>query len=341
MIASTQTNHPLSGSGKNVAKTLTPVELATAKLKSAGLRITQPRLAILHDIDDAAFKKAVGAIESASGKAPRTEKDFRRLLDDKSIDAIAIATPDHWHALLTVLGCQAGKDVYVEKPASHNLVEGRRMVQAARKYDRVVQLGTQRRSSSYVKDAVERIRSDLPATAEAPIVARIDVEGQAILTYAVTAPAMTPEELSWFVDDTVIRKLQGLKGVARVDRNGGVTREIKVEIDPDRLNALGATAGDVNRALRSVNVDLTGGSAKMEGAIELAEEVFHVPVRLGVPQAVNGLSDVVRNPIFSTGVGLLQYARDNHLPANGRGRRPSLNPKSAFDRMKSWFQGNL
>ncbi len=112
-----------------------------------------------------------------------------------------------------------------------------------------------------VKDAVERIRSDLPATAEAPIVNRIDVEGQAILTYAVAAPAMTPEELSWFVDDTVIRKLQGLKGVARVDRYGGVTREIHIEVDPDRLNALGVTAGDVNRALRMANVDLTGGSA--------------------------------------------------------------------------------
>ena len=71
---------------------------------------------------------------------------------------------------------------------------------------------------------------------------------------------MTIEELSWFVDDTVIRKLQGLKGVARVDRYGGVTREIKVELDPDRLNALGVTAGDVNRALRAANVDMTGGS---------------------------------------------------------------------------------
>ena len=111
-----------------------------------------------------------------------------------------------------------------------------------------------------VKDAVERIRSDLPATSEEPIVNRVDVEGQAILTYAVSAPAMTIEELSWFVDDTVIRKLQGLKGVARVDRYGGVTREIKVELDPDRLNALGVTAGDVNRALRAANVDLTGGS---------------------------------------------------------------------------------
>ena len=115
------------------------------------------------------------------------------------------------------------------------------------------------------KDAVERIRSDLPATSEAPVVNRVDVEGQAILTYAVSAPAMTIEELSWFVDDTVIRKLQGLKGVARVDRYGGVTREIKVELDPDRLNALGATAADVNRALRAANIDMTGGSADFAG----------------------------------------------------------------------------
>lgn len=116
-----------------------------------------------------------------------------------------------------------------------------------------------------VKDAVERIRSDLPATADAPVVNRIDVEGQAILTYAVTAPAMTLEELSWFVDDTVIRRVQGLKGVGRVDRYGGVTREIKVEIDPYRLSALGVTAGDVNRALRAANIDLTGGSGDFSG----------------------------------------------------------------------------
>ncbi|MDP3897320.1 MAG: efflux RND transporter permease subunit, partial [Mesorhizobium sp.] len=115
------------------------------------------------------------------------------------------------------------------------------------------------------KDAIERIRSALPATANAPVVNRIDVEGQAIMTYAVSSPGMTIEELSWFVDDTVIRKLQGVKGVARVDRNGGVKREIKVEIDPDRLSALGLTAGDVNRALRQANVDLTGGSGDFSG----------------------------------------------------------------------------
>src|SRR5262245_20553873 len=111
------------------------------------------------DVDDAMFAKPVKAVESATGKAPRTEKDFRRLLDDKAIDAVAIAAPDHWHALMTVMACQAGKDVYCEKPVSHNVVEGRRMVEAARKYDRVVQAGTQRRSMAHVKDAVEHVRS--------------------------------------------------------------------------------------------------------------------------------------------------------------------------------------
>jgi predicted dehydrogenase len=113
----------------------------------------------LCDIDDAMFDKPLKAVQSATGKPPKVEKDFRRLLDDKSIDAITIATPDHWHALLTVLACQAGKDVYVEKPASHNVVEGRRMVEAARKYDRVVQLGTQRRSTPHVMEAIEHVRS--------------------------------------------------------------------------------------------------------------------------------------------------------------------------------------
>ena len=153
-----------------------------------------------------------------------------------------------------------------------------------------------------VKDAVERIRSDLPATSEAPIVNRIDVEGQAILTYAVSAPAMTPEELSWFVDDTAIRKLQGLKGVARVDRYGGVTREIHIDVDPDRLNALGVTAGDVNRALRMANVDLTGGSADFSerdqairtlGGAKTLADLERLEISLGGDRKVT-LSDIAK-----------------------------------------------
>ena len=89
-------------------------------------------------------------MEKAQGKAPKTVQDFRRVLDDKSVDAIVVATPDHWHAPATVWSCQAGKDVYVEKPVSHTPWEGRKMVEAARKYKRIVQVGTQTRSASYL-----------------------------------------------------------------------------------------------------------------------------------------------------------------------------------------------
>jgi predicted dehydrogenase len=112
----------------------------------------------LCDIDDASFAKPVKDVEKAAGKAPKTEKDFRKLLDDRSIDAIVNATPDHWHALVAVMACQAGKDVYSEKPASHNVVEGRRMVEAARKYKRVVQIGIQRRSMPHVIEATKFVR---------------------------------------------------------------------------------------------------------------------------------------------------------------------------------------
>jgi predicted dehydrogenase len=86
-------------------------------------------------------------------------QDFRRVLDDKAVDAVVVATPDHWHALATVWGCQAGKHVYVEKPASQTPWEGRKMVEAARKYRRVVQLGTQSRSAPYMIQAKEYIES--------------------------------------------------------------------------------------------------------------------------------------------------------------------------------------
>jgi cell division protein FtsA len=90
----------------------------------------------------------------------------------------------------------------------------------------------------------------------------------------------------------------------------------------------------------AAGVVLTGGSAKMEGAIELAEEVFHMPVRLGVPQHIAGLVDVVSNPIHSTGVGLLLYGRENYL----RGRREAPlgnNVRGVWARMRAWFQGNF
>jgi predicted dehydrogenase len=87
------------------------------------------------------------------------EGHFRRILDDKEVDGLIVATPDHWHALATILACQAGKDVYVEKPCSHNVVEGRRMIEAARHYNRVVQVGTQRRSSPFFHETIAYLQS--------------------------------------------------------------------------------------------------------------------------------------------------------------------------------------
>jgi multidrug efflux pump subunit AcrB len=107
-----------------------------------------------------------------------------------------------------------------------------------------------------VKDAIDRIQSDLPATAETPQVTKIDVESNAIQTFAISSPNMTLEELSWFVDDTVKRVLQGKPGVGRIDRFGGADREVHIELDPAKLNSYGITAADVNRQVRNTNADM-------------------------------------------------------------------------------------
>lgn len=116
-------------------------------------------VAYLADVDRSVLDSRAAMIEQAQGKAPKTVQDFRKALDDKSVDAIVVATPDHWHALATVWGCQAGKHVYVEKPACQSPWEGRKMVEAARTYNRVVQLGTQCRSAPYLHKAKEYITS--------------------------------------------------------------------------------------------------------------------------------------------------------------------------------------
>ncbi len=112
-----------------------------------------------------------------------------------------------------------------------------------------------------VKDAIDQIRGDLPGDVEAPIVTRIDVEGQAIMTFAVSAPNLALEELSWFVDDKITRSLQGRPGVGRVDRYGGADREIRIELDPVKLDSYGITASSVNAQLRETNTDLGAGRA--------------------------------------------------------------------------------
>ena len=115
------------------------------------------------------------------------------------------------------------------------------------------------------KDAIDKIRGDLPAGIDEPIVSKVDVEGQAIQTFAVSSPNMTLEELSWFVDDTIKRALQGEPGIGRIDRYGGSDREILVSLNPDRLDAHGITAADVNSQLRGTNLDLGSGRGQVAG----------------------------------------------------------------------------
>ena len=114
-----------------------------------------------------------------------------------------------------------------------------------------------------VKDAIDRIKGDLPAGVEAPVVSKIDVEGQAIMTFAVTSPGMSIEELSWFVDDTITRAMQGKPGVGRVERYGGADREIRIELDPVRLDSYGITAASVNAQLRLTNADYGSGRSEL------------------------------------------------------------------------------
>ncbi len=114
-----------------------------------------------------------------------------------------------------------------------------------------------------VKDAVDQIRGDLPGDVEAPIVTRIEVEGQAIMTFAVRAPDMTMEEISWFVDDTVTRALQGRPGIGRVTRIGGADREIRVELDPVKLDSLGVTAQQVSTQIAATNTNLGAGKLSL------------------------------------------------------------------------------
>jgi predicted dehydrogenase len=116
-------------------------------------------IACVCDVDESRVNNAANEVEKRTGRKPRAVSDFRHMLDDNNINAIFNITPDHWHALGTIRACQAGKDVYCEKPACHSMWEGRKMVEAARKYGRIVQLGTQTRSGPYTFEAIDFLRS--------------------------------------------------------------------------------------------------------------------------------------------------------------------------------------
>ncbi len=125
--------------------------------RNVAMRVVQQggQIKTLCDIDDAVLASTGAEIGKAQNRQPDSVKDFRRVLEDKSIDAVIIGAPDHWHARMMVLACQAGKDVYVEKPLSHTIHEGHVMREAAKRYNRIVQVGTQRRSGAHFRSAVE------------------------------------------------------------------------------------------------------------------------------------------------------------------------------------------
>ncbi|HXK05509.1 MAG TPA: Gfo/Idh/MocA family oxidoreductase [Verrucomicrobiae bacterium] len=123
-------------------------------------KMANVEIAAICDIDESILNARVGDIEKAGGRRPAAFTDFRKLLEDKTIDAVSIATPNHHHTLQTIWACQAGKDVYVEKPCSHDMFEARQIAAAAQKYQRLVQHGTQQRSS-VGRDAVQKMREGL------------------------------------------------------------------------------------------------------------------------------------------------------------------------------------
>lgn len=123
--------------------------------------IPDVEVAVLCDPDLNIANKRAQEFETKYGKKVQVVQDLRKVFDDKSIDVVTVATPNHWHSLATIWACQAGKDVYVEKPGSHNIWEGRKMVEAAKKYNRIVQHGVQLRSSPAIQEAVQHLRNGL------------------------------------------------------------------------------------------------------------------------------------------------------------------------------------
>jgi predicted dehydrogenase len=121
-------------------------------------KLDNVQIAAICDVDDSHIANGLKQMERLNKPKPETYKDIRKLIENKDIDAVSISTPNHWHTLIAIWACQAGKDVYVEKPCSHNIFEAKQIVAAARKYNRMVQQGSQIRSSKAVQEAVQKMR---------------------------------------------------------------------------------------------------------------------------------------------------------------------------------------
>jgi predicted dehydrogenase len=134
---------------------------AYAHLSALKANRSAARISHVCDVDGNILRKFADRVQQEMEETPATEKDFRRILEQKDVDAITIATPDHWHAPMAIAALQAGKHVYVEKPCSHNAAEGEMLVRAQQKYRKLVQMGTQQRSSPHTIEIVEKIHAGI------------------------------------------------------------------------------------------------------------------------------------------------------------------------------------
>lgn len=235
-----------------------PAVLLFVLLTLAGLYgFRQLSIQALPDMD----LPSVQIVLSQPGAAPaQLETEVARKVEDSITTVTGLR---HVRATITDGQVQIEAEFALEKPLSDALIE--------------------------VKDAVDRVRSELPADLLQPAVSAINETGGAILTYAVRADSMDELALSWFVDDTLSKTLLNVPGVSRVQRLGGVQREVRVEVDPVQMNALGATAADVSRALRRFQQDSSGGRGQVGGTeqsvrtvatVRQAEELSSMPVTL-------------------------------------------------------------
>jgi predicted dehydrogenase len=166
---------------------------AEAHLSALKANKSDARIAYVCDVDTNTMKKFAADTEKEMGEAPKTEQDFRNILSLKEIDAIAIATPDHWHAPMAILGLQAGKHVYVEKPCSHNPAEGALLLEAVRKYGKKVQMGTQQRSSPHTIEVIDKIHNGLIGRAYYAKCWYSNVRG----SIGIGKPAPVPPQIDW------------------------------------------------------------------------------------------------------------------------------------------------
>jgi multidrug efflux pump subunit AcrB len=211
-----------------------PVIVLFIALTAAGL-ISFPKLGVL-DRPDIEFPAVVVTVTYGGVAPTQMESEITRKVED---------------AVATIAGIEQMTST-VDEGASTTSIEFRFGTDLSQALDDV-------------RDAMTRIRSDLPADANEPIVSRVTTAGGAIVTWSVASDNMTATELSWFVDLTVTRELSAVPGIGRVSRVGGVAREIRVDLDPDRMAALGATASDVSRQLRRIQAEYPGGEGRLGG----------------------------------------------------------------------------